>query len=64
MKSYKVIEILRMLDKDGWYLVNQVGSHMQYKHSVKKGRVTVRGKSSYVLSQFEINSIFKQAGWK
>lgn len=31
-----------MLELDGWYLVNTVGSHHQYKHSIKKGRVTVK----------------------
>lgn len=27
--------------RDGWYEVNQVGSHKQFKHATKKGRVTV-----------------------
>ena len=31
-----------MLEADGWYLVNTIGSHHQYKHPVKKGRVTVK----------------------
>jgi predicted RNA binding protein YcfA (HicA-like mRNA interferase family) len=34
-------ELIRELKKDGWYEVNQVGSHKQFKHSTKKGRVTV-----------------------
>lgn len=49
---------------DGWYLYNQKGSHRQFKHPVKKGKVTVNGKSGDHLSQFLLNSIFKQAGWK
>ncbi|MDR1197663.1 MAG: type II toxin-antitoxin system HicA family toxin [Prevotellaceae bacterium] len=64
MKRYKVSEILEMLKADGWSIVQQVGSHRQFKHPLKKGRVTVSGKPSKVLSQFELNSIFKQAGWK
>jgi predicted RNA binding protein YcfA (HicA-like mRNA interferase family) len=34
-------ELIRKLKEDGWYEVKQVGSHKQFKHSTKKGRVTV-----------------------
>ena len=34
-------DVIRELKKDGWYEVNQVGSHKQFKHPTKKGRVTV-----------------------
>ena len=34
-------EIIRQLREDGWFEVNQVGSHMQFKHPTKPGRVTV-----------------------
>lgn len=34
-------EVIKRLKKDGWYLVNVAGSHHQYKHPFKKGRVTV-----------------------
>jgi predicted RNA binding protein YcfA (HicA-like mRNA interferase family) len=34
-------DIIKELEKDGWFEVNQVGSHKQFKHAVKKGRVTV-----------------------
>jgi predicted RNA binding protein YcfA (HicA-like mRNA interferase family) len=34
-------ELIRELKKHGWYEVNQVGSHKQFKHPTKKGRVTV-----------------------
>lgn len=53
-----------MLEADGWVKVMTRGSHRQYKHPVKKGRVTVNGAKSDILSQFLLNSIFKQAGWK
>jgi predicted RNA binding protein YcfA (HicA-like mRNA interferase family) len=33
--------VIKELKKDGWYEVNQVGSHMQFKHAEKRGRVTV-----------------------
>jgi predicted RNA binding protein YcfA (HicA-like mRNA interferase family) len=34
-------EVIRKLRSDGWYEVHQVGSHVQFKHPTKKGRVTV-----------------------
>lgn len=42
MKSYSSREVIKALKKDGWYLVNTVGSHQQFKHPTKKGRVTVK----------------------
>lgn len=64
MKQYKVSDIIRMLLEDGWYLHSQKGSHRQFKHPEKTGKVTVNGKPSDTLSQEILNSIFKQAGWK
>ena len=64
MKRYKVREVIELLEADGWYLNNQEGSHRQFKHSIKKGKVTVNGKSSDTLSQELLNSIWKQASWK
>jgi len=34
-------EIIKLVEKDGWFLVRQKGSHRQYKHSTKKGLVTL-----------------------
>lgn len=42
MKSYSSREVLKLLMEDGWYEVNVVGSHHQFKHPIKKGRVTVK----------------------
>lgn len=64
MKRYKVKEILTMLHEEGWEQVKQRGSHRQFKHATKKGKVTVNGKPSETLGQELLNSIFKQAGWK
>lgn len=63
MKKLKVSEVLKLLKNDGWFLVNQEGSHRQFKHPAKKGKVTINGKPGDTLSQFLLNSIFKQAGW-
>lgn len=65
MKRFKVKEILKMLKKDDWYLHTHKGtSHRQFKHDVKKGKVTINGKPSDTLGQDLLNKIFKQAGWK
>jgi predicted RNA binding protein YcfA (HicA-like mRNA interferase family) len=60
----EVAEILRLLLQDGWFLVAQRGSHRQFKHESKPGRVTVPGKPSDDLAPGTQNSIFKQAGLK
>lgn len=56
--------MLRMLHQDGWYLVATRGSHRQYKHPTKSGRVTVSGKWSDELAPGTFNSILKQSGLK
>lgn len=53
-----------MLEADGWYLVTIRGSHRQFKHPTKTGRVTVAGKSSEDTAPGTLNSILKQAGLK
>jgi len=60
----KVNEILTKLKADGWYLVATRGSHRQFKHPVKSGRVTVPGKPSDDLAPGTLNSILKQAQFK
>ena len=39
----KFREVVRLLEDDGWVVVQQQGSHRQYKHPTKKARVTVAG---------------------
>lgn len=56
-------EILKELRKDGWKEVNQTGSHLQLKHPIKSGRVTVPVHSGD-LPKGTLNSILKQAGLK
>jgi len=60
----KVGDVLDKLRQDGWSLVATKGSHRQFKHLTKPGRVTVAGKASDDLPPGTLNSIFKQAGWK
>lgn len=60
----KVAEVLRLLQEHGWELVATRGSHRQYKHPSKPGRVTVAGKPSDDLAPGTLNSILKQADLK
>lgn len=60
MHSRKVI---KMLLKDGWYEVAQVGSHKQFKHPTKKGRVTVKDPDKDIPIG-TLKSIKKQAGFE
>jgi predicted RNA binding protein YcfA (HicA-like mRNA interferase family)/predicted RNase H-like HicB family nuclease len=39
----KFREIVRLIEEDGWQLTRQRGSHRQYSHPTKPGRVTIAG---------------------
>lgn len=56
--------MIKLIEKDGWYLVNIKGSHRQYKHPVKPGRVTIAGHPNDDLAPGTLNSILKQAKLK
>jgi predicted RNA binding protein YcfA (HicA-like mRNA interferase family) len=58
----KVGEMIELLRRDGWFEVAQRGSHRQFKHLTKPGRVTVAGKPSSDLAAGTQMSILKQAG--
>ena len=60
----KIKEIIRQIEKDGWYLVATSGSHRQYKHPLKSGRVTIAGHPSDEVAPGTLNSILKQAQLK
>ncbi len=60
----KVREAIKVIEKDGWYLVAMRGSHRQYKHTSKIGRVTIAGQLDDDLAPGTLNSILKQAGLK
>ena len=57
MRNIKVSTILNALSRDGWVLVAQKGSHRQFKHPTKTGKVTVNGQPSDVICGFLLNSI-------
>ncbi len=60
----KIRDIIKLLEGDGWYLVATKGSHRQYKHSIKPGRVTIAGHPNHDLAPGTLNSILKQAKLK
>jgi len=57
----KVRNVIKMIEADGWYLVATKGSHRQYKHLTKPGRVTIAGHPGDDLAPGTLNSILKQA---
>ena len=60
----KVREVIRMLERDGWVLVVTRGSHRQFKHPTKPGRVTVSGKMGDDMPKGTLASVRRQAGLK
>ena len=42
MKSYSSREVITILEQDGWYEIACEGSHHQFRHPTKKGKVTVK----------------------
>ena len=60
----KVKELIKLIEKDGWYSVRVKGSHRQYKHPSKKGLVTISGHLGDDIARGTLNSILKQAGLK
>ena len=62
-QTYK--DLIKIIEKDGWRQVAQRGSHRQFKHPSKPGRVTIAPhKLSDDVSLQTENSILKQAGLK
>jgi len=63
MKEYSSREVISMLKSDGWFEVNHEGSHKQFKHTTKKGRVTVPHpvKGMHIKT---LKSIARQSGLK
>jgi predicted RNA binding protein YcfA (HicA-like mRNA interferase family) len=59
-----VRDIIKLLEQEGWNLKQTRGSHRQYKHPVKPGRVMLPGHPSDDLPPCTLNSVLKQAGLK
>jgi predicted RNA binding protein YcfA (HicA-like mRNA interferase family) len=57
----KYREVIRIVERDGWIQRSQVGSHRQYKHPTKKGRLTIAGHPSKDVPPKTLKSILQQA---
>lgn len=57
----KVRDVIKLIEEDGWSLVTMKGSHRQYKHPTKTGRVTLAGQLSKEVPPGTLSSIFRQA---
>jgi len=60
----RIRDVIRLIEQAGWVQVAQRGSHRQFKHPSRPGRVTVAGKLSDELAPGTLNSVLKQAGLK
>ena len=60
----KVRNLIRLIEKEGWYLDRTRGSHRQFRHPTKPGTVTVAGKLGLDVPPGTLNSVLKQAGLK
>lgn len=58
----KVMDVIRLLEREGWYLDRTSGSHRQFKHPSRPGTVTVPGKLSNVMPIGLWKSVQRQAG--
>jgi predicted RNA binding protein YcfA (HicA-like mRNA interferase family) len=63
MKSYSSREVIAMLRSDGWYEIGCVGDHHQFKHLIKRGKVTVTHPQD-TIPIGTLKSISRQSGVK
>ena len=61
MATWSSSEIIKILKADGWYEVAKKGSHVQFKHATKRGRVTVQHPMKDIPAG-TVGSIRRQAG--
>jgi len=57
-------EVLQALKADGWFEVRTKGSHVQLKHPVKPGLVTLPNHGGKDIKPGTLASIERQAGLK
>ncbi len=60
----KVRKLIKIIERDGWFLVRTKGGHRQYKHPDKSGLVTISGNLNDEVAKGTLNSVLKQAGLK
>ena len=60
----KVRDLIKLIENDGWKHIRTRGSHRQYKHGLKKGRVTIPGHAGDDVHTDTLKSVLSQAGLK
>jgi predicted RNA binding protein YcfA (HicA-like mRNA interferase family) len=60
----KVREVIRMIERDGWFLVRTRGDHRQFHHRVKPGTVTISGHLADDMPRGTFSSVLRQSGLK
>jgi predicted RNA binding protein YcfA (HicA-like mRNA interferase family) len=60
-RAMKVRDIIRLVEQDGWYSAYTRGSHRNFLHPTKSGKVTIPGHPSDTLPPKTVKSIFDQA---
>jgi mRNA interferase HicA len=58
----KYNELIRILNKDGWFVIRQSGSHLIMKHPIKKGQVNCPNHGSKEIGNGLAIKIMKEAG--
>jgi mRNA interferase HicA len=60
----KSSELLRLLKKDGWFVVRQSGSHVIMEHPIKNGQIVCPFHGSHEVGKGSEKKIKKDAGIK
>ncbi len=58
----KVKEMIKLIERDGWYLVRTTGSHRHFHHPTKPGTVTIAGALNDTMPTGTRLSVLRQAG--
>jgi predicted RNA binding protein YcfA (HicA-like mRNA interferase family) len=62
LANLKPREVVRALERDGWYIHETGGSHVQMKHPRKQGRITIPWHERSDVPKHILKSIIRQAG--
>jgi len=60
-KNWKVKDVIRLIQDDGWRQVRQTGSHRIFHHPTKRGIVIVSGRMGRTIPRGTMSAILKQA---
>ena len=60
--NIKARQAIRALEKGGWVIHEQTGSHVQMKHLQKPGRITIPNHARSDVPKGILKSIIRQAG--